>query len=83
MTESVTTDETTSGTHRRMVVATQATCPVCQAQFAPKKPWQRFDKSACRRAFHKAAGGGEMAKRLLDLERRMAEVEAAVWPLGK
>lgn len=55
---------------------TPATCPTCQGQFKPKRRWQRFCSSAHRRAYHKGTGGGDMAKRVEELERRVAELEA-------
>jgi hypothetical protein len=52
-----------------------ATCLHCQAQFTPRRPWQRFDKSACRRAFHKANGKPDQ-QRLEELEKRVSDLEA-------
>lgn len=65
------------GMHQRNAEAEKAgvaTCRVCQTAFAPKKPWQRFCSTACRRAFHKA----QDPARLDDLERRVAELERLV-----
>ena len=54
-------------------------CRQCRVIFVPKRSWQRFCSAACRRIYH--AGGG--VARLDELERRVGELEAAVWPLGK
>lgn len=60
-----------------------ATCPHCRETFTPRRPWQKFDRPACRRAFHKATGGGDLGKRVAELEQRVRDLEAGVWPLGK
>lgn len=52
-----------------------ATCPTCQTQFEPKRPWQRFDKPACRRAYHRGGTGSDHEHRIAELERRVAELE--------
>lgn len=59
--------------------ATGTLCRQCRSPFAPKKSWQKFCSTACRRVHH--AGGG-MA-RLDDLENRVRDLEAAMWPAGK
>lgn len=57
-----------------------ATCPHCGTGFAPRRSWQKFDKPACRRAYHKGTGGGDLAKRVAELEERVRKLEAVVHP---
>lgn len=54
-------------------------CRQCREPFAQKRPWQKFCSTVCRRTHHSEGG----AKQIEDLERRVRELEAAVWPLGK
>lgn len=56
-------------------------CPQCGDNFHQKRSWQRFCKSACRRAFHKGAGGGDINRRMAELERRVAELERLALPV--
>ncbi len=46
--------------------------PACAKQFSPRRRWQVFCCSACRRAFHSQ---GSVAERLDDLERRIRSLE--------
>lgn len=55
-------------------------CGHCGTPFQPRKRWQRFCQNACRRAFHKATGGGDLAKRVAELERRVGQVETVAHP---
>lgn len=48
-------------------------CRQCSALFAPKASWQRCCTTDCRRAWHKAKGAKRV--RLVDLERRVADLE--------
>lgn len=73
--------------HQRMdqsaPTAQPTRCRHCGEAFAPKKPWQLFCKTACRRDFHKAGGESGLVKRVAELEQRVRDLEAAIWPLGK
>lgn len=61
----------------------QQPCAHCREPFKPRKTWQRFCGRKCRDAHHNgtpATGGGD---RLAELEKRVADLEAMVWPTGK
>jgi hypothetical protein len=57
-----------------------ATCPYCSCPFQPKRPWQRFCSTAHRRAYHKATGGGDLVRKVADLEERVHRLEGIVHP---
>ena len=67
--------------HPRNAGAENATsgilCRQCRSPFEPRRSWQKYCSTACRRLHH--AGGGKLD----ELEKRVRDLEAAVWPLGK
>lgn len=59
--------------------ASPTPCRQCREPFAPKRSWQKFCGAPCRRLFH--AGGGvakveELERRVVDLERQVADIRA-------
>jgi hypothetical protein len=48
-------------------------CRQCRSPFVPKRPWQRYCSATCQRKSH----AGNAAK-LIDLERRVADLERRV-----
>lgn len=58
-----------------------AVCAGCRAHFVQTRKWQRFCSRPCRNRFNHANSG--LKARIEALERRMADVEAMVWPTGK
>jgi hypothetical protein len=71
--------DTPSPTHQREPQASNlpsAACRQCRGSFSPRAAWQHFCSTACRREWHKANKGKRI--RLVDLERRIADLEARV-----
>jgi hypothetical protein len=67
---------------------TPATCPTCRVGFQPRRPWQRFCSARCRTAGHKQGNGDNLQSRVVELERRVSELEQALryartGPLGR
>lgn len=57
-----------------------ATCPHCRETFTPQRPWQKFDRPACRRAYHKAGGESGLVQKVAELEERVRRLEGVVYP---
>jgi hypothetical protein len=55
-------------------------CDHCHGPFQPRKAWQKFCGIPCRRAFHKATGGGDLAKRVAALEAEVREIRRLLEP---
>lgn len=71
------TAENTAPMHQRTPEAADARgalCRQCRGPFERKAAWQHFCSEPCRREWHKVNKGKRI--RLIDLERRIADLEA-------
>lgn len=68
--------------HQEATQRTGRTCKRCGAIFTPRKAWQAFHSVACRRAWHAEHGDSGLKRRVDELERRLAAIEAAIAPKG-
>jgi hypothetical protein len=68
--------------HQNASRAPELACQSCGAAFALRRRWQRFCSAKCRADFHRAAPGSTgLDRRLAELERRIAALEQAMWPV--
>lgn len=69
---------TSSETHPRKpgepIAKVRIPCRQCSTPFAPKRPWQKFCSTPCRRLHHQF--GGDKAKLLEDLQREAERMRA-------
>jgi hypothetical protein len=66
-------------THPEALQAAKRICQVCQDEFVPRRPWQRFCGAACRRVFHQPKVTIDaLAKRVDELERRLDAMTKAL-----
>jgi len=69
-------------THPNALPAAEAPCEGCGKPFARRRRWQRFCSDKCRSDWHRK-DAQPVSERLAELEQRVRELEAMVWPLGK
>jgi len=56
-------------------------CAHCKGPFQRRKAWQKFCGIPCRRAYHKATGGGDLGRRVTALETEVRELRELVTPV--